>query len=467
MDQEKLLRGLPKVDTLISLAQHAYGESLYSHTQWLEAARTVVDTLRSQILERSVDQIPNESALLSLLLDTAKKQSLFSLRPAINATGVILHTNLGRAPLGEKVAEHIKLVAMGYSTLEYDVPTGQRGSRHSIVEPLLQKLTGAQAAMAVNNNAAAVLLALAACCAKKEVLVSRGELVEIGGSFRVPAVMAQSGAVMKEVGTTNKTHLHDYENAIVQGLTGGLLKVHTSNFKVVGFTEDVPAKELVQLGKKYQLPTIYDLGSGAFLEPVPHVFHNEPTVMDAFESGAEVITFSGDKLLGGPQAGIILGSKTAIAAMKAHPLARAFRMDKLTLAALEATLKLYLDPEQAIKDIPVLQAISLSRSQLLSRAETLAAMLVHVGKGFQLSVEKTQSQVGGGSLPGEELPSYGVFVSPDSLSLTTLEARLRNNDPPIIGRIVKDRFLMDMRTLPPCAFEAVVAAFATIFKERS
>lgn len=463
MEQSQLLRALPKVDFLVEKAQRAFMDSPYTQSQWLAATRQVIDTLRGEIQSGLCLQIPEEEGLVTLVHSALARKAQYNLRPVINATGVVLHTNLGRAPLGEKVAEHIKQVAMGYSTLEYDVESGSRGSRHSIVEELLCKLTGAQAAMAVNNNAAAVLLALAAHCQGKEVIVSRGELVEIGGSFRVPAVLEQSGALLKEVGATNKTHVYDYEKAIDLEKTGALLKVHTSNFKVVGFTQEIPAGELAPIAHRHHLPLIYDLGSGALIHPALKGFGDEPTVKEAMESGADIITFSGDKLLGGPQAGIILGSKEMIAAMKAHPLARALRIDKLTLAALEATLTLYFDPNLALKDIPTLKAIALEPPALLSRAELLYTMLTGLKTDLNITIEPMDSQVGGGSVPGQLLPSYGLCIISSLYSPQAIEEKLRNRPLPIVGRIHKGRYVMDMRTLAPDTFEEITAAFQGIF----
>lgn len=465
MDQSQLLRSLPKVDILLDIAQKALKNDQYTHSQWLSATRHVLDALREDILAGVCSEMPDDNALVTLIRDTLEQQALFHLRPVINATGVVLHTNLGRSPLGEEVAEHIKQVAMGYSTLEYDVPTGGRGSRHSIVEALICKLTGAEAAMAVNNNAAAVLLAMAATCYKKEVVVSRGELVEIGGSFRVPQVLEQSGAFLKEVGTTNKTHAYDYQKAIDIEKTGALLKVHTSNFRVVGFTEEISAKELASIAHSHNLPLIYDLGSGALLCPPLEAFKDEPTVKDAVDSGADIITFSGDKLLGGPQAGIVLGSKPFIAEMKTHPLSRALRVDKLTLAALEGTLRLYLDPSLAIKSIPTLNALSLEPPALLNRAEILYDMLLGLKSNFEVTIESMESQVGGGSVPGQVLPSYGLAITSTILSPQTLDEKLRNRHLPIVGRIYKGRYLMDMRTLSPASFEPIATAFKSIFNK--
>lgn len=456
------MRALPKVDALIELAKDAKQAEPYTHAELLSAARAVVDGLRQEVLAEQRTGMPTRQELQDLVLDTAKEQAVCLLRPAVNATGIVLHTNLGRAPLAASVARHVGQVAAGYSTLEYDVETGGRGSRHAVVESLICRLTGAQAAMVVNNNAAAVLLALAASCKGKEVVVSRGELVEIGGSFRVPEVLEQSGAVLREVGTTNKTRLADYEDAILPEITGGLLKVHTSNFKVVGFTETVEPEALAELGRRHGLPLIYDLGSGLLADPgLLSGVGEEPAVWAAAASGADVVTFSGDKLLGGPQAGIAVGTKAFINSMKSHPLARALRIDKLSLAALEATLRLYLSPEKAVTEIPALAAIALPEQALRERAESLCALLN--SDAYTASVVSLESQVGGGSVPGQDLPSYGIAVQSTTLSAGQIDERLRRREVPVIGRISKDRYLMDVRTLPPETFELIADAFRDIF----
>jgi L-seryl-tRNA(Ser) seleniumtransferase len=369
-----------------------------------------------------------------------------SLAPVINATGVVLHTNLGRAPLAQAAIDAMTGVAAGYSALEYDLGRGARGSRHAHCRDLLVELTGAADALVVNNAAGAVLLALSALARGGAAAVSRGELVEIGGSFRIPDIMARSGTTLVEVGTTNRTHRKDYD---VDARL--LLKVHRSNFQVSGFTADVPAGEIAELAHARGAQCLYDLGSGLLLDLSPWGLPGEPTVREAVASGADVVVFSGDKLLGGPQGGILLGHADAIAACRADPVARAVRADKLTLAALEATLALYRDPEKARREIPVLRMLTETNEQLKRRAEALKE---GVKKG--VDVIEGESEVGGGSFPGAKLATWLVAIrhpAPD-----TLVARLRAWDPPIIARIADDRVVLDPRTIFPTQVETVIAA---------
>jgi len=368
-----------------------------------------------------------------------------SLAPVINATGVVLHTNLGRAPLASSAIAALTSVAAGYSALEYDLGRGARGSRHAHCRDLLVELTGAPDALVVNNAAGAVLLALSALARGGAAIVSRGELVEIGGSFRIPDIMARSGATLVEIGTTNRTHRKDYEAALTAD-SRLLLKVHRSNFQVSGFTADVPAAELAALAHARQVPFLYDVGSGLLLDLAPWGLTGEPTVAEAVASGADLITFSGDKLLGGPQAGILLGSEAAIAACRADPIARAVRADKLTLAALEATLALYRDPETARREIPVLRMLTEDLEGVKRRGEALLAEV----KGELVMGE---SEVGGGSFPGAKLKTWLVSLSDESIA-----ARLRANDPPIIARVANGRTLLDPRTILPHQIDAVIRA---------
>lgn len=436
MASENLMRQIPKVDLLLSLP------CLDGRPGATEAARMELDALREQIRSGVLSELPSLESLGASVLRRLELAARPSLRPVINGTGVILHTNLGRACLSKAAAEAVTRVAGGYSTLEYNVEGGCRGSRHDHVASLLCKLTGAEGALAVNNNAAAVLLVLSAMTKGKEVPISRGELVEIGGSFRVPEVMEQGGAILREVGTTNKTHLSDYEAAITPE-TGALLKVHTSNYRIMGFTESVPLADLACLAHKHDLPVIEDLGSGSLAPLEPYGILDEPCVPASMEAGADVITFSGDKLLGGPQAGIIIGKKKYIELIKKHPLARALRIDKLTLAALEATLRLYL--EDRAQEIPLVAMLSISQHQLREKAEALLAQMGEI-PGLVSEVVATEGQVGGGSVPTHPLPSWAVAVTPEC-GVEAFEARLRELDPPIVGRIYKGRYLLDVRTL--------------------
>jgi L-seryl-tRNA(Ser) seleniumtransferase len=378
-----------------------------------------------------------------------------SLRPAINATGVVLHTGLGRAVLAEAAIRAVTAVAGQHSLLEIDPESGERGSRQEHVRGLLRRLTGAEEALVVNNNAAAVLLAIATLAAGREVVISRGQLVEIGGSFRIPDVIRQSGARLVEVGATNKTRATDYRAAI-SDQTAMLLRVHPSNFRMVGFTEEVPLETMVALAHEHELPLMDDLGSGALIDMTRYGLVAEPTVQESIAAGADVVTFSGDKLLGGPQCGLIVGRRSWVAPMARHPLMRAVRCDKMTIAALEATLRLYLDEPAALREIPTLRALVASPELLRQRAERLAAAAR--AAGAEVVLEEGISQVGGGSLPGEELPVTLVSVRPVGLSAEAAARALRMGDPPIFCRIRRDALVFDLRTVTDAELEAVVAA---------
>jgi len=377
-----------------------------------------------------------------------------SLLPVINATGVVLHTNLGRAPLAHAAREAMTRIAAGYSNLEYDLARGARGSRHALCRDLLVELTGAEDALVVNNAAGALLVALSALARDGEAVVSRGELVEIGGAFRIPDIMARSGATLVEVGTTNRTHLTDYEAAVTDR-TRLLLKVHRSNFQVTGFTAEVSAQEIAGVAGARGAASLYDLGSGLLADLSPWGLAGEPTVAAALSSGVDAVAFSGDKLLGGPQAGILLGTRAAIAACRKDPLARAVRSDKFTLAALEATLALYRDPERARVEIPVLRMLTEDVTQMRQRAEALQK-----GVGNEAEVVEGESEVGGGSFPGAKLRTWLVRLEPGTRHLTpdTLAARLRGGTPPIIARIADDRVVLDPRTIFPDELESVARA---------
>src|SRR5213592_1905258 len=368
------------------------------------------------------------------------------LRRAINDTGVIVHTNLGRAPLAQEALERVTAVARGYSNLEYDLGAGGRGSRQDHVAPILRRLTGAEAALVVNNNAAAVLLALAALAEGREVLVSRGELIEIGDGFRIPDVLARSGARLVEVGTTNRTRAADYERAIGPETTL-LLRVHQSNFRLVGFTELPSVAELAKVAQRHDLPLIDDLGSGALTPTNSRLLSEEPSVRESLEAGADLVCFSGDKLLGGPQAGIVVGNAELVERLRRHPLQRAVRADKLTLAALEGTLGLYLDPQRALREVPVLRMALEDADAVRARAERLAEL---VGG----EVEETVGRIGGGALPLAELPSFACAVEEE------LAAPLRAGDPPVVGVVRDGRLLLDCRTLTDAEADEVAALVA-------
>ena len=448
--QQNLLQRLPGIDFIL---ENAKGESFFANipkSVLVRSARSVVKDLRSDILngnKETTDEIPTLSLLLEKIRNTIKNIMQLNLKRTINATGIIVHTNLGRSLLPADAVENLLEIAGRYSNLEFDLSKGIRGSRYSAVEDILCEISGAEAAMVVNNNAAAVLLCLETIAKGKKVIVSRGELVEIGGSFRIPDVMAKSGGILKEVGTTNRTYIRDYENA-VESDTGLLLKVHTSNYSVVGFTADVSLRELVELGKKYKIPVMEDLGSGTFIDFSKYDLLKEPTVQESVSTGANIVTFSGDKLLGGPQAGIIVGKKNIIDQIKKNPLTRALRIDKLTLAALESTLCLYRDPEKAVENIPTLRMLTLPLEHIEKKSNRLLCMLKNL-KNPDISVKlfKLSSRVGGGSLPLLELPSICVGIQINGMSANAVEKRMRENNPPIIGRIEKNYFIMDLRTI--------------------
>jgi L-seryl-tRNA(Ser) seleniumtransferase len=444
--KEELFRQIPKVDVFLKDKELLEVLKDAPRLFLVKAVRDVLDKLRSGIAAGKIQKVNLDEIREDIKLEL-KKLLRPKLHRVINATGVVLHTNLGRAPISEKVAEHLKQVITGYSNLEYDLEEGRRGLRYRNLEWILKELTGAEDVCVVNNNAGAVLLVLSALAKGKEVIVSRGELIEIGGSFRIPDVMAQSGAILKEVGTTNKTHLRDYENAINEN-TGLLLKVHTSNYKILGFTESVSTEELVNLGRRYGIPVYEDLGSGSFIDVRKLGLSYEPTVQDVLNSGVDVVSFSGDKLLGGAQAGIILGKRELIEKIKKHPLNRALRIDKMTLAVLEATLIYYLDEERALKEIPTWRLLSQPPAVIRERAERLVELLKPslLDKAL-LEIVKDESEVGGGALPLQKLPTFCVALKPFKLSVNELERRLRSCETPVIGKIRNDKYLLDMRTV--------------------
>jgi L-seryl-tRNA(Ser) seleniumtransferase len=385
--------------------------------------------------------------LADLIAKEAARLTAMSLRTVVNGTGVVLHTNLGRSPLAKDALDAISSIASGYSNLELDLGTGQRGSRYMHVEGLIKELTGAESALVVNNNAAAVILALSTLAAGREVIVSRGELVEIGGSFRIPDVMRQSGTTMVEVGTTNRTHLSDYLSRTNEA-TSLYLKVHTSNFIVSGFTSDVSVSELSTAGKTTGIPVMLDAGSGSFINLESFGIGNEPTIRQYLESGADLVTFSGDKLLGGPQAGIIAGRRELLEPMKKNPLLRAFRIDKLSLAALEATLRLYRDEQQAVRKIPTLSMLCFTADELKKRAGRILRQLEkRTDPLVFLSIIKGESAAGGGTFPLLKLPTWLIEVKISGASSQQVESALRNSSIPVIGRIFHDKYLLDVRTI--------------------
>ena len=440
-------RDLPSVNTLLQTAR--IRELLEQHPRRvvLDAVRRTIDAARISGRAQLTEQ--EWASSIALAVEDASRRSL---RPVINATGVVIHTNLGRAPLAEVAIRAIEEVARGFSNLEYDLASGKRGSRYTHCVELLRQLTGAEDALVVNNCAAAMVLTLNALAQKKEVLVSRGELVEIGGSFRIPDIMARSGARLVEVGTTNRTHDDDYRRAITPK-TGAIVKVHRSNFAIEGFTSEVSVDKLVFIAAEHGLPVIHDLGSGLMIALDEFGLAGEPTAEIALKGGATLVLMSGDKLLGGPQAGIILGDAATIAKLRKNPLTRAMRVDKLTLSALEATLRLYLDRDRALREIPVLSMLTAHVDALQIRAESLAAELR--SKNVDAAVINTEASVGGGAFPTARIESRAVALESNA---ERTEAALRRGDPPVIGRIEADQLLLDLRSVLPAEDSLLSAA---------
>ena len=462
MSAKELFRKLPKVDILLQNEVIAGLCEEYGRGFVVECIRAELDHARALI---AAEVSEAESYLNDFVKNVEKRVNLesdYPLRKVINATGIILHTNLGRAPLGKVHLDAISQAICGYSNLEYDLETGKRGKRFTHYADLISKIAGTEGAIAVNNNAASLTLIFGALSKGKEVIVSRGEAIEIGGKFRIPEVIEQSGAILKEVGTTNKTRISDYEDAINEN-TGALLKVHTSNYKVIGFTEEVTLEQLVELGKKYNLPVIMDLGSGVLVDLEKYGLAHEPTVQEQVKKGADLVCFSGDKLLGGPQAGIIVGKKEAVQKLEHYPLMRAIRLDKCAIAALAATFREYMDETRAVKNIPVLHMIARPLSELKEQAEELKEGLSECAAA-QIQVEESESMVGGGSLPGETLASYAVTILQDKMSCETLMEKMRAYETPIIGHIKEDKVWLDMRTVMPEDVEILKKRLREILK---
>lgn len=465
MEKNKFYRLIPKVDILMEAEEIKILCSNTNRELVLEAVRKITDDIR-EFINKSDNEVTIINKIDNILFEVKKEVESYSLhhmKRVVNGTGTILHTNLGRAVISDDAAERVKCLVTGYSNLEYDLESGMRGSRYSHFEKIITKITGAEAAMAVNNNAAAVLLILSALAKDKEVIVSRGELVEIGGSFRVPDVMAQSGGRLVEVGTTNKTHLFDYENVINEN-TAALLKVHTSNYKIVGFTESVSVEELAELAHKHDIPVIEDIGSGVLVDLSKYGLDYEPTVQSSIKAGADIVCFSGDKLLGGPQAGIIVGKKSLIDKIKKHPLTRALRIDKFTAIALECIFHDYIDEYKAIKNIPVLKLINKHYDYIKNQAEYMYnKLLPAIGKNCEIKIADCESQIGGGSLPLERINSVALMFRPLTMTTASLEKKLRHMETPVIGRIINDYFLIDLRTVLDKEDEIICKAFMSIF----
>jgi len=455
-----VLREIPSVTDCIDwlVASGAFADIPLQRLKF--CVRRHLETVRQSILDNQETEmpLPDRQRLLDDLARFVRQVHQFGMRRVINGTGVIIHTNLGRSLLPVAALDALNAVSARYTNLELNLDTGKRGSRYHHVEGLLCELTGAESALVVNNNAAAVLLALETLAAGREVIVSRGQLVEIGGSFRIPDIMRRSGARLVEVGATNRTHLRDYQQAITNE-TGLLLKVHCSNYRIIGFTSEVSNADLVRLGQQHGIPTMEDLGSGCLIDLSRFGLAREPTVQDAVASGMGIVTFSGDKLLGGPQAGILVGKKQYIDRIKKNPLNRALRIDKLTLAALESVLRLYLDEAQALRDIPTLALIALPEDVLAERAQALcercrALMADHA----VFTVRSIWSQVGGGAMPEQNLPSWALAVEPSAMKVSQLESGLRQAPMPVIGRVEADRLLFDLRTVAADETDALLAS---------
>lgn len=470
-NKQNLLRNLPAVDSLLHeeaidnlltrlprrIVLEAVQETIASYRDAITGRTDIVNN--AEVFDLSPAKLAREAAAL------AEKIAGMNLKSLINATGIIIHTNLGRAPLPEAAVEALNDIASRYNNLEFSLDTGKRGSRQEHIEDLICQLSGAEAAIAVNNNAAAVFLALNTIAAGREVVVSRGQLVEIGGSFRIPEIMTTSGASLREVGTTNKTYLRDYEEAVNEN-TAAFLKVHTSNYHMVGFTAEVGTAELAAAANKRGLLLLEDLGSGVFIDLEKYNLPPEPRVQDSIASGADLVTFSGDKMLGGPQAGIIVGRKELITAIKTNQLARTLRVDKFAVAALEATLRLYFDEERAVKEIPVWQMLTAKPEKLKKRADKMAEALGAIFDPKRVKVVKSISKVGGGALPMAELPTYLVSLELSGMDLApdAVVEKLRFTDPPVILRIYRDNLLFDPRTIFEKQEETLVKVVGEVFQ---
>ncbi|MDV9762643.1 L-seryl-tRNA(Sec) selenium transferase [Clostridioides difficile] len=457
---------LPSVDEVLSDNRIVEIINEYPRSLVLESVREVIDLKRQFILRLKEDASNSVTIEFGEIIESAiervKLNYSLSLKKVINATGTVIHTNLGRSLLSEDIKDELWYSASRYSNLEYDLDNGERGSRYSHLTSTIKRLTGAEDVLVVNNNAAAVLLVLSTMAKGGEAIVSRGELVEVGGSFRIPSIMALSGAELVEVGSTNKTHLKDYKDAITED-TNVLMKVHTSNYRIMGFTESVSIEELVNLGKKYKLPVIEDLGSGVFIDLSKYGLSYEPTVLDSIRQGADVVTFSGDKMLGGPQAGIIVGKKEYIEKMKKNQLTRALRVDKLTICALEATLRMYLDETKAIENIPTLKMLTYKIEELEVKANKLFEKITALNLNASINIEDGFSQVGGGSMPLETISTKVIAITPEHMNVSSLEKKLRLSEAHIIARVYDNKYVLDVRTIFDDEFDVIVEELKKAF----
>lgn len=450
------LRALPSVSSMLNAPPVIEARARYDHERIVGALQRVLaaarEGVRAGVLPPSTEQLIDEA------LESLRQEARANLRRVVNATGVVLNTNLGRAPLAPQMLEHLAEIACAYSNLEFDLDLGKRGSRYAHVEDLLCRVTGAEAAVVVNNNAAAVLLVVDTFAKGREVVVSRGQLIEIGGSFRIPEVITASGARLVEVGTTNKTHPEDYERALSLE-TSMLLRCHTSNYRIVGFTAEVGPQEMAAIARRHGVLSVEDLGSGVLVDLSAYGLPKEPTVQETVRAGIDLVTFSGDKLLGGPQSGIIVGRQELVDRLKKNPLLRALRQDKVTLAGLEQTLRAYLDPRRAMAEIPTLRMLTRRVEDLRREAEALASRLRgRFGAELTLATPEGTSQVGGGSLPATELATVLVSLRPKGMEAQALADRLRRADPPVVTRIEHEAVLLDPRTLLEGDVERIVTA---------
>ena len=462
-EQQAALRRIPSIERLLAQEGFLALQEKYSRNLVTDVLRTVVAELRRRIFDEgtSFDSI-DESTYLQLVHGKLHEITTSTLRPLVNATGTITHTNLGRSLLSESARENLCKVAVNFINLEYDLETGERGHRDHITEPLLQRLTGCEASTVVNNNAAAVLLTLNTLAQDREVIVSRGELIEIGGAFRIPDIMAASGAILREVGTTNRTHLRDYENAINES-TALILKVHPSNYKIVGFSSTPEMSEISELGRRSGIPIMEDLGSGSLTDLTRYGLSREPVVRERLDAGVEIITFSGDKLLGGPQGGIIVGKADLVQQIRENPLMRALRVGKLTIAALEATLRLYLNEDYLLHELPMLSCYARTHEELRTVAEELMTNLRRVfGETIRITIEESRVQIGSGSLPVETLPSLSVVLESQQISAEYLAAQFRIQRTPVIGRTRDGKFWLDVRTIGKSQLNWVIEAAQSI-----
>lgn len=469
MQKKDLFKKIPQVEEILKNSR--IEELDYSRTLKTKATRDVLEDIRNKIIQCKEDEVEklsteiNDENIIIKVEERLYREFSPSLLKVINGTGTILHTNLGRSLLDDSIKEDIWNIISSYSNLEYDIAEGKRGSRYSHVTKMIKLLFGVEDALIVNNNAAAVFLVLNTFAKDKEAIVSRGELVEVGGAFRIPSVMAMSGANLVEVGSTNKTRVEDYEEAITEE-TAVLMKVHTSNYKLIGFTDAVSNRELKELGDKYDIPVMEDLGSGVYFNMEEYGLPHEPTISESIKSGIDLITFSGDKLLGGPQAGIIVGKKEYIDKMKKNQILRALRVDKFTLAALECTIRMYFDEEKAKKHIPTIRMITLTPEELFERAEVLKEKIDGRDTRINVYIEDGKSTVGGGSMPGEEFDSKVIVLTGDGLTADKIEEALRLSSSHIIGRIKDDKYMLDLRTLNDKDFDRIAEEIENCFPRR-